>query len=96
MTSIFSAARRNGAQQLSAFSAMTMTFADNATMSLSTRRCIGEGSASTVCSVVTIGMFNREQQGQQMSAGLATKTAELVLQGNDVELSGVQFIGCTT
>jgi hypothetical protein len=44
-----------------------------------TARCAGEGAGSTVWSVVT--------------AGLAAEDAEFVLQGNDVELTGVQSIG---
>ncbi len=73
-----------------AFSAMTMTFEEMPAMSESTLRCIGVGSESTVWSVVTTGMFNRDSSVENVRAGIATENAELMLQRYGIELPRIQ------
>src|SRR3569833_118319 len=72
------------------FSAMTMSFAERSATPARTRRCAGSGAASTVCSVVTTGIVNREN----MATSLTAKDAEFVLQGHHIKPRCVQSVGC--
>ena len=67
-----------------------MIFDDASTMRCITARCAAVGLASTVCSVVTIGIVRRDSSSRICGAGFAAENSELVLQANDVEPAGIQ------